>query len=357
MSHGNQSIPEANKPVVGIIYSASIQDSSESKNLAYYLSCCLISRGFAKVKLVGLNQNGSPCDLRLEHADLHKGSISFLPPGKSSIKHAKSAAVSVDDCGDGVASKFGSSGSSQISLSHWNELEKCQVIIITVNSIDTIACSTKLASVLATSIYHVVVFSIQRGVKNGGILKDGWETLHRLCYLYSSWSRHTFFSPQATPSFRLRSVGTASNSKENNNVAVVEGQAAFACVPLLLESSPTTTDGPKTASTGSQGYCYACTVRTPQIMLERLSKEIAEVADGPVNLLETMGIEIQFRKTLTRKYFCTTTILFQCVIHIHLNSCIGSPSEDQYIVDNFHHFPFSFQRTRGEFYSTKLFMH
>ena len=41
---------------------------------------------------------------------------------------------------------------------------------------------------------------------------------------------------------------------------------------------------------------------TPQLLLERLNKDIAVVADGPVNLLETLGIEIQFRKVLTRKY-------------------------------------------------------
>ena len=166
-------MPEANKPVVGIIYSASNEDSAESKNLAYFLSGCLISRGFAKVKLVGLNQNGSPCDLRLEHTDLHKGSISFLPPGKSSFRDIKTATVSVSDCSDAGDSRGDSTVSSQISFSHWNELENCQVIIVTVNSSETVACSAKLASVLATTIYHVVVISLQRGVKNGGILKDG----------------------------------------------------------------------------------------------------------------------------------------------------------------------------------------
>jgi hypothetical protein len=43
-------------------------------------------------------------------------------------------------------------------------------------------------------------------------------------------------------------------------------------------------------------------------MLERLNKEIAEVAEGPVNLLETIGIEIQFRKTLTRKCIAKLTL-------------------------------------------------
>ena len=173
MSCGLKPISEANKPVVGIVYSANIGDSAESKNLAYFLSGCLTARGFAKVKLVGLNHNGSPCDLRHQYADLHEGSISFLPPGKSSLRDIKTAAVSVSDCSDAEDSRYDSTGSSQISFSHWNELEKCQVIIVAVNSSETVACSTKLASVLTTTIYHAVVISLQRGVKNGGILKDG----------------------------------------------------------------------------------------------------------------------------------------------------------------------------------------
>ena len=129
--------------------------------------------------------------------------------------------------------------------------------------------------------------------------------------------RFRFLSPQVTLLLRLRSVGTASNSKESNSVAVVEGLAPFACVPVFYpisglhdtsQSSSTTSGGPKMSFTKNQGYYYSCTVRKPQIMLERLSKEIAEVADGPVNLLETMGFEIQFRKTLTRKCPIPTSI-------------------------------------------------
>ena len=124
--------------------------------------------------------------------------------------------------------------------------------------------------------------------------------------------RLRFLSPQATLFLRLRSVGAASNSKESSSVAVVEGLAPFACVPVFFpisglhdtsQSSSTTSGGPKISSSKHHGCYYSCTVRKPQIMLERLSKEIAEVADGPVNLLETMGFEIQFRKTLTRKCF------------------------------------------------------
>jgi hypothetical protein len=36
-------------------------------------------------------------------------------------------------------------------------------------------------------------------------------------------------------------------------------------------------------------------------MLERLNNDIATEAEGPVNLLETLDLQIQFRKNLTRK--------------------------------------------------------
>lgn len=54
-------------------------------------------------------------------------------------------------------------------------------------------------------------------------------------------------------------------------------------------------------------------------MLERLNKEIAEVAEGPVNLLETIGIEIQFRKTLTRK--CSANPSFFTVHSLEVSPC------------------------------------
>lgn len=106
--------------------------------------------------------------------------------------------------------------------------------------------------------------------------------------------------------YRLRSVGIASNSKESSNVAVVEGIAAFACVPVPYVNSPTSVS--PSGSSEVMAHFYSCTVITPQMMLERLNKEISEVAEGPVNLLETIGIEIQFRKTLTRK--CCANVTF-----------------------------------------------
>lgn len=108
--------------------------------------------------------------------------------------------------------------------------------------------------------------------------------------------------------YRLRSVEVNNKGKMSSGVAVVEGIAAFACVPLSNESKCTTPPLDKSSKirgddrhTDAGGHFYACTTMSPQLMLERLGKDIAEVADGPVNLLDTIGIDIQFRKTLTRK--------------------------------------------------------
>ena len=91
-------------------------------------------------------------------------------------------------------------------------------------------------------------------------------------------------------------------------MAVVEGIAAFACVPVSIDSmctTPTVDNSSKIQGkdrhVDAGGYFYACTIASPQLLLERLGKDIAEVADGPVNLLDTLGIDIQFRKTLTRE--------------------------------------------------------
>lgn len=106
---------------------------------------------------------------------------------------------------------------------------------------------------------------------------------------------------------RLRSVEVNNKGKMSSGVAVVEGIAAFACVPLSNVSKCTTPLDKSSKIRGNDrhadadGHFYACTTVSPQLILERLGKDIAEVADGPVNLLDTIGIDIQFRKTLTRK--------------------------------------------------------
>jgi hypothetical protein len=174
MSQRATNLPDANKPRVGIIYSAGNLDSVESKSLAYYLAGLLVSRGFAKSYLVGLGAEGSPCNLQQEHYQLFKGCIAFLPPGKTAVREVRTAVVAISDGSAAVKSDATSSNDAQIFFCHWNELTNCQVIIVAVNSNDTVACSLKLASILGDSHYRVVVFSLQRGVKNGGILKDGY---------------------------------------------------------------------------------------------------------------------------------------------------------------------------------------
>jgi hypothetical protein len=121
------------------------------------------------------------------------------------------------------------------------------------------------------------VFSMQRGVRNGGILKDGLRGVGA--------------------STKKPAAGIASSSGSNSGeVAVVEGLVGFACVPVPFPANVSVSlDG----SPQSQNSYLACTHTSPKIMLERLSKEIARVADGPVNLLETLDFEILYRKTLT----------------------------------------------------------
>ena len=110
---------------------------------------------------------------------------------------------------------------------------------------------------------------------------------------------------------RLKSVGTATK-KDISSVAVIEGLVGFACVPvpfstqyksssLSLHINDSFPSKAASSSTSPSAYYYACTVTSPQMLLERLNKDISVVANGPVNLLETIGIEIQFRKVLTRK--------------------------------------------------------
>lgn len=71
---------------------------------------------------------------------------------------------------------------------------------------------------------------------------------------------------------------------------------------------------------------YVSTLKSPSIVFERLSKEEVKVADGPLRLLETMDLDISFRKVLTRK--CTTVPLSLPQPHefLFLNTAIYSTS-------------------------------
>lgn len=168
-------ISDDKKPIVGIIYSDSIKNSLESKSLAFYLSGCLVSTGYAKVKLFCHNsESSSLADLQLQHRNLNKGVISYLPVGKSSLKDIITVSVAGDNSLNQAPNVNSHTNTPQISFAHWNELQNCPVIIATVNSDDTESCCLRLAEVLPDSIYNIVVFSLQRGVRNGGILKAGY---------------------------------------------------------------------------------------------------------------------------------------------------------------------------------------
>lgn len=165
---------QSTKPAVGIIYSDEDLTSDESKSLAFYLSGALVSTGHAKVNLVGMQKDGNPCDLQKQHKSLSKGAISFLPVAKSNLSDVKVIPVSINNSSTAMSSSSSKETGPQLFLSHWNELQNCHVVVVTVNSDYTEACCLKLAEVLTDSVYSVVVISLQKGMKNGGILKDGY---------------------------------------------------------------------------------------------------------------------------------------------------------------------------------------
>eukprot|EP00596_Hydrurales_sp_CCMP1899_P003829 CAMPEP_0119046840 /NCGR_PEP_ID=MMETSP1177-20130426/49261_1 /TAXON_ID=2985 /ORGANISM="Ochromonas sp, Strain CCMP1899" /LENGTH=468 /DNA_ID=CAMNT_0007020551 /DNA_START=57 /DNA_END=1460 /DNA_ORIENTATION=- len=276
-------MPQSTKPVVGIIYSEGESISNESKNLAFYLSGALVSTGHATVNLVGLQKGGDPCDLQKQHKALSKGAISFLPPDKCKVSSVKTIPVSIYDSSATISSSSSGKVESHLYLTHWNELQNCHVIIVTVNSEDTEACCAKLAEILPDSTYRVVVISLQRGMKNGVILKDGLKNVG-----VGAGS----------------SASDSSSPNTDNTIAVVEGLVGFACVPV---PSPTDTSA----------YYYACTLSSPKLMLERLNSDVATVAEGPVNLLDTLDLQIQFRKNLTPHAW--GIVLFE---NLHCLNCV-----------------------------------
>lgn len=108
-----------------------------------------------------------------------------------------------------------------------------------------------------------------------------------------------------------------SNSSTISNIAVIDGLLAFACVPILFPTAKATNQNktanykPEHGNGGTKSNTssikplpcyYACTLLSPTIVLERVSKETSLLADGAMNLLETLDFDIIYKKTLTRKY-------------------------------------------------------
>lgn len=204
------------KPRIGIIFSDSINLSNESKNLAYYIGGNLVLTQHAIVHLVGLQPDGSPS------AELpNSNRFSVVKPGDSKATEVTGASL---------------------SFSHWNELETCHVIIVTVNATENDHCATKLGDILSSR-KDVIVFCMQRGVKAGGVLKEKLAS-------------------------RCSSI-------------ILECVVGFAVVihPHL--------------------NAYVSTSAAPSIVVERLGKDIAKRATGPCCLVEAAHIDVIYKKVLT----------------------------------------------------------
>lgn len=132
---------------------------------------------------------------------------------------------------------------SDYEFSHWSVLTECHLVVVTVNGPDTQPCAAKLADTLANHKY-IPVFSLQRGLRFGSILSDEIEA---------------------------------------KGITMIEAVVGFSVVldPKYNALKPTT--------------------RSPAVVYERLSKEDVKYADGPLRLLETMNVDVYFRKVLTRK--------------------------------------------------------
>lgn len=60
---------------------------------------------------------------------------------------------------------------SDVNFSHFSELNECHLVILTVNNTETAACAKKLSDLLQNR-KQVVVFSLQRGVRNSSVVKE-----------------------------------------------------------------------------------------------------------------------------------------------------------------------------------------
>ena len=189
------------KPVVGLIFSESEKESNESRFLAYYFAGVLVNTGYAKCALIGYRSDGLPSGLYQQRVDCGEA-IAVLPPGKVFRSVADVEIIPVSDVntveammkpqptGPGTGALHttaasntsyrnhhsSSNGIPQLAFCHWNELARCDVLIVTVNSPDSISCAAKIALVLdqADGMKRPpVVFTLQRGVRMNGIIKDG----------------------------------------------------------------------------------------------------------------------------------------------------------------------------------------
>ncbi len=75
---------------------------------------------------------------------------------------------------------------SDISYTHWSGLERCHLILVTVNASDTESCCDRLADILNNR-KDMVIFGMQRGVKSSSLLKDRFDgCLEKIANLVSN---------------------------------------------------------------------------------------------------------------------------------------------------------------------------
>lgn len=133
---------------------------------------------------------------------------------------------------------------SDITFGHWNSIEDCHVLITTVNSRDNKECCTRLKNMKEMMINKkIVVFSMQRGVGNCNLLKDTFG---------------------------------------GKGILIIDCVLGYAVVPHNKNPS-----------------AYTSTVKNPMLVMERLSKENEALGNGPMNLIEHMGMYVYYKKTLT----------------------------------------------------------
>mmetsp|Transcript_4591 Transcript_4591/g.4110 ORF Transcript_4591/g.4110 Transcript_4591/m.4110 type:complete len:407 (-) Transcript_4591:35-1255(-) len=221
------------KASVGIIYSDSLVSSFESRNLAFYLTGLLISKGHCLVKLVGYQNDLTNSQLPSNQRILFK-----------STPYSKTEEAPYSD----------------ITFGYWSSLQECHLLIIVVNSDDTQKCCQRVKDILQSS-KNIPIFSLQRGVRNSAIVKD--------------------------------------ELNGRNGSQVVEGVVGFA----VIQQEKTNILIPS--------------LLFPTILFERLAKEQIDLCEGPLNLLESMDLEIYYRKNITP--YAWGIVLYE---HIHVVSYI-----------------------------------
>ena len=152
---------------------------------------------------------------------------------------------------------------------------ECHVVIICVNVSDVPSISKRLKKYeLANHKYNITVFGMVRGVKFGDILRDDFSG--------------------------------------EKNIALIECSVGFAVIPHPVTGALTPT------------------TPTPSIALERMSNEINRIAEGAVNLMDTIDLDMQFRKVLTPMGWGTivyeTLYVLNAVCGGTLASTMGEPT-------------------------------